>query len=342
MGEQANRALVKSRERIARLLGAHPKELFFTGSATEALNQALFSAAHWAKTKNKCHILANRMEHPAVKTTLEELQKQGFAVTWVAPDQQGVIPENSLEKYYNDDTGIVVLMAVNNELGTLQPWEKWAQWLEKKECLFICDLVQFLPHFPFSFSKSQVDYAIFAPHKWNGPKGIGILLAKEAKLLISHIYGGAQERGKRAGTENIPSIVGSAKALEILEEQREMRHDNMCELTTLLRNSLEKVEGIRFSTSADNTVPGFVHITVRDCHRDSLLFAFGQEGICVSGGSACSSGALGVSDVIDAIQVPREYRDGAIRISFGWDNTKEEVLQFCDVFRSVLSRLRSL
>lgn len=324
-GQQASGTLMDARVRIARCLGCLPKEIYFTSGGSEADNQAILSAAAIGKRQGKMHIISTAFEHHAVLHTLKKLEKEGFEITLLDVGEKGIVSPEQVEKAIRPDTALVTVMYANNEIGTIQPIREIGAVCRQNGVLFHTDAVQAAGHLPINVEEDQVDMLSLSAHKFNGPKGIGVLYAKTGVFLTNLIEGGGQERGKRAGTENLPAIVGMAAALEEACSLQKERSIYVTKLREQLINGLKKIPGALLNGDATNRLPGNVNFCFLDTEAEGLLLLLDNKGICASSGSACTSGFLDPSHVLLAIGRDKETARGSLRLTLDYENTKEEV-----------------
>ncbi len=324
-GQQASGTLMDARVRIARCLGCLPKEIYFTSGGSEADNQAILSAAAIGKRQGKMHIISTAFEHHAVLHTLKKLEKEGFEITLLDVGEKGIVSPVQVEKAIRPDTALVTVMYANNEIGTIQPIREIGAVCRQNGVLFHTDAVQAAGHLPINVEEDQVDMLSLSAHKFNGPKGIGVLYAKTGVFLTNLIEGGGQERGKRAGTANLPAIVGMAAALEEACSLQKERSIYVTKLREQLINGLKKIPGALLNGDATNRLPGNVNFCFPDTEAEGLLLLLDNKGICASSGSACTSGFLDPSHVLLAIGRDKETARGSLRLTLDYENTKEEV-----------------
>ena len=324
-GQQASGTLMDARVRIARCLGCLPKEIYFTSGGSEADNQAILSAAAIGKRQGKMHIISTAFEHHAVLHTLKKLEKEGFEITLLDVGEKGIVSPAQVEKAIRPDTALVTVMYANNEIGTIQPIREIGAVCRQNGVLFHTDAVQAAGHLPINVKDDQIDMLSLSAHKFNGPKGIGVLYAKTGVFLTNLIEGGGQERGKRAGTENLPAIVGMAVALEEACSLQKERSIYVTKLREQLINGLKKIPGALLNGDATNRLPGNVNFCFPDTEAEGLLLLLDNKGICASSGSACTSGFLDPSHVLLAIGRDPETARGSLRLTLDYENTKEEV-----------------
>ena len=339
-GQQASGTLMDARVRIARCLGCLPKEIYFTSGGSEADNQAILSAAAIGKRQGKMHIISTAFEHHAVLHTLKKLEKEGFEITLLDVGEKGIVSPAQVEKAIRSDTALVTVMYANNEIGTIQPIREIGAVCRQNGVLFHTDAVQAAGHLPINVKDDQIDMLSLSAHKFNGPKGIGVLYAKTGVFLTNLIEGGGQERGKRAGTENLPAIVGMAAALE---EALALQNERLVYVTQL-RNQL--IEGLKNIPDAilngdeKSRLPGNVNFCFKGTEAEGLLLLLDNKGICASSGSACTSGFLDPSHVLLAIGRDPETARGSLRLTLDYENTKEEVEMIIQAVAETVKILR--
>ena len=324
-GQQASGTLMDARVRIARCLGCLPKEIYFTSGGSEADNQAILSAAAIGKRQGKMHIISTAFEHHAVLHTLKKLEKEGFEITLLDVGEKGIVSPAQVEKAIRPDTALVTVMYANNEIGTIQPIREIGAVCRQNGVLFHTDDVQAAGHLPINVEEDQVDMLSLSAHKFNGPKGIGVLYAKTSVFLTNLIEGGGQERGKRAGTENLPAIVGMAAALEEALAFQNERLVYVTQLRNQLIEGLKNIPDAILNGDEKSRLPGNVNFCFKDTEAEGLLLLLDNKGICASSGSACTSGFLDPSHVLLAIGRDKETARGSLRLTLDYENTKEEV-----------------
>ena len=339
-GQQASGVLMDARVRISRCLGCLPKEIYFTSGGSEADNQAILSAAAIGKRQGKMHIISTAFEHHAVLHTLKKLEKEGFEVTLLDVGESGIVDPSQLEKAIRPDTALVTIMYANNEIGTIQPIQEIGAICRKNGVLFHTDAVQAVGHLPINIEKDQVDMLSLSAHKFNGPKGIGVLYAKTGVFLTNLIEGGGQERGKRAGTENLPAIVGMAAALEETCALQKERSIYVTKLRDQLIDGLKKISGALLNGDETRRLPGNVNFCFPDTEAEGLLLLLDNKGICASSGSACTSGFLDPSHVLLAIGRDTETARGSLRLTLDYENTPEEVETIIEAVTDTVRILR--
>lgn len=342
LGQQASAELGRARETIARQLGASPREIYFTSGGSEGDNQALLTGAKNGAAAGKRHIISTAMEHHAVLHTLEALEQQGFSVTYLKPDSEGQISPRQLEEAIRPDTALVSVMYVNNETGSIQPIRELAAVCHGHEIPFHTDAVQAVGHIPVDVKADGVDFLTLSAHKFHGPRGIGALYVRRGIRLHSLIDGGGQERGKRAGTENLPGIAGMAAALEEETAQLKKHMDYVEGLRNTLVAGLREIPHARINESPQHHAPGIVNVSFAGVEGESLLLLLDGAGICASAGSACSAGSLEPSHVLLSMGIPRDIAQGSLRLSLDHSNTPEEVAEAIAQVRAVVERLRKM
>lgn len=342
VGQKAAEAVQTAREKIAACLSCQPKEIYFTSGGSESDNQAIRSAAYAGKAKGKLHIISSAFEHHAVLHTLKKLEKEGFSVELLSVGETGTITAEQVNNAIREDTCLVTLMYANNEIGSILPIAEIGAICKERHVLFHTDAVQAAGHLPIHVKEQNIDYLSLSAHKFHGPKGIGVLYAKQGVPLTSLIEGGAQERGKRAGTENVPAIVGLSTALS---EACVHMAENASYVTKLRDRLIKGLSQIPHSTLNGDPVhrlPGNVSFCFEGIEGESLLLLLDEKGICASSGSACTSGSLDPSHVLLAIGRPHEVAHGSLRLSLCEWNTEEEVDFMLKEIPSIVSYLRNM
>lgn len=341
-GQKAAEALSKARERIAACIGADAKEIYFTSGGSEADNWAILSAAKNGKKKGKTHIISSAFEHHAVLHTLKKLEKEGFEIELLDVHQNGMVYPEQVEQSLRKDTCLVTLMYANNEIGSVLPIGEIGALCKKKNIVFHTDAVQAAGRLPIDVKEQNIDLLSLSAHKFHGPKGTGVLYAREGIPLANWLEGGAQERGKRAGTENVPAIMGMAAALE--ESCKAMQKDNELLLGLRLRliEGLSKIPHSALNGDEISRLPGNVHFCFEGIEGESLLLLLDEKGICASSGSACTSGSLDPSHVLLSIGRPHEIAHGSLRLSLSAQNTREEVEQILEIVPKTVEYLRNM
>lgn len=340
LGQRSAAALFSARQQVAQVLNCAPKEVFFTSGGSEADNQALISAAAIGKKQGKCHIVSTAMEHHAILYTLEALENQGFTVTLLRPQADGIITATQVAEAITDNTCLVSVMYANNETGAIQPIREIGALCRKRGVLFHTDAVQAAGHLAIDVQRDNIDMLSLSAHKFHGPKGIGLLFAKSNIQLTSLIRGGGQERGKRAGTENLPGIIGLAAALKDAQENMQQNTAYITGLRDALRNGLDKIDGTGFNGSREHCLPGTVNYSFQGVNGEALLSLLSNEGICCSSGSACSAGSLEPSHVLLALGLSHETAQSALRFSLCEYNTMDEVQTIITKVTEAVNRLR--
>lgn len=340
LGQRSAAALFSARQQVAQVLNCAPKEVFFTSGGSEADNQALISAAALGKKQGKCHIVSTAMEHHAILHTLEALQAEGFTVTLLRPQADGIVTATQVAEAITDTTCLVSVMYANNETGAIQPIREIGALCRKRGVLFHTDAVQAAGHLAIDLQRDNIDMLSLSAHKFHGPKGIGLLFAKNNIQLTSLIRGGGQERGKRAGTENLPGIIGLAAALKDAQENMQANTAYITGLRNALRNGLDKIDGADFNGSREHCLPGTVNYSFQGVNGETLLSLLSNEGICCSSGSACSAGSLEPSHVLLALGLSKETAQSALRFSLCEYNTIDEVQTIITKVTEAVNRLR--
>lgn len=339
---EAKRAVRLARERAAALIGARPTEIYFTSGGTESDNWALRGVAETYADKGR-HIIVSAIEHHAVLHTCQYLERQDFSVTYLPVEEDGKVLPGTLKRAMRPDTILVSVMAANNEIGTLQPLAALSGIVHEKGALFHTDAVQAYGHVPLPVQELGIDLLSASGHKLGGPKGVGILYCRENLRLLPLLHGGAQERGRRAGTLNVPGIVGFGKAAELAVETLPERMERVSVLRDHLIDSvLAKIPDTRLSGHRQDRLPGNAHFCFRDIEGESLLILLDQQGICASGGSACASGASEPSHVLAAIGLPNDLARGALRLTLSEETTREEIDVTVETLKEIVGRLRGM
>lgn len=340
VGQKAKEVLEESRERIAKVLGAKPREIYFTSGGSEADNQAIISAARIGEKKGKKHIISSKFEHHAVLHTLQALEKEGFEVTLLDVHSNGVVDPKEVADAIREDTALVTIMYANNEIGTIQPIAEIGKICREKKVLFHTDAVQAVSHVHINVEEQNIDMLSISAHKFHGPKGVGVLYAKGGIVLTNVINGGAQERGKRAGTENLAGIVGMTVALEDAVAHIDENNAKLSKLQDKLIEGLSKIPYSELNGDRNQRVTSNVNFCFEGIEGESLLLLLDDKGISVSSGSACTSGSLDPSHVLLAIGRPHEVAHGSLRVSLGEDATEEQVDYIIKSVSEVIEYLR--
>lgn len=342
VGQLAKEQLEQARADIAACLGAEPNEIYFTSGGSEADNQAIVSAAKWGAKRNKKHIVSTAFEHHAVLHTLQKLEKEGYEVTYLDVHENGMVHLDELEAAIRPDTCLVTVMYANNEIGSIQPIAEIGAICKEKGVFFHTDAVQAVGHLDINVKEQNIDMLSLSGHKFHGPKGVGALYARKGILLSNIIEGGAQERGKRAGTENIPAIVGMAAALKNVLAKREENEKYVSGLRDHLIDELLKIPHSKLNGDRVKRLPGNVNFCFEGIEGESLLLMLDMKGIAASSGSACTSGSLDPSHVLLAIGLPHEVAHGSLRLTLSEYNTKEEVDYVIEELPKIVTYLRNM
>ena len=340
-GQAAKEAIEDARKTVAACINAQPREIYFTSGGSEADNQAILSAAKIGARKGKRHLISTAFEHHAVLHTLKKLEKEGFDVTLLPVHEDGVVRMADVEAAVRDDTALVTVMFANNEIGTVQPVTEIGTFCRERNIPFHTDAVQAAGHMPIDVEAMNIDMLSLSGHKFHAPKGVGVLYVKKNFPLMNLIEGGGQERGKRAGTENVAGIVALAAALKESCDTMEENTARMLLMRDKLISELGKIPHSIINGSMENHVPGTVNICFEGLEGDGLLLLLDQNGICASSGSACNAGSIDPSHVLLAIGVPYELAHGSLRLSIGEYNTMEEIDHIIRVVPQVVETLRS-
>ncbi len=340
--QKAKEALEDARKTVADIIGAQPKEIYFTSGGSEADNQAIVSMAKFGALKGKKHLISTKFEHHAVLHTLKQLEKQGFEVTLLDVHEDGVVRLEDVEAAIREDTALVTVMFANNEIGTVQPIKEIGALCRSKGIPFHTDAVQAAGHMPINVKEMNIDLLSMSGHKFHAPKGVGVLYARKGMPLFNIIEGGAQERGKRAGTENIPGIVALAAALKESVDNMEANTAKIIPMRDKLFAELSKIPHSKINGSLEHHVPGTVNMCFEGIEGESLLLLLDSKGVCASSGSACTSGSLDPSHVLLAIGLPHEVAHGSLRLSIGEYNTMEEIDHIIEVVPGIVEYLRSI
>lgn len=341
-GQAAKEAMEAARERIASCLGCSAREITFTSGGSEADNQAILTAAHLGEKKGKKHIISTAFEHHAVLHTLDRLKREGFEVTLLDVHGDGIVTPEQVEEAIREDTCLVTIMYANNEVGTIEPVAGIGAVCRRRGVIFHTDAVQAVGHVPISIRDQNIDMLSLSAHKFHGPKGIGALYAKKGIRLEPLINGGAQERGKRAGTENVPAIVSMAAAMEEACSGLEEKMERVSRLRDRLIEGLDRIPYGELNGSRDRRLPGNVNFCFEGIEGESLLLLLDDKGICASSGSACTSGSLDPSHVLLAIGRPHEVAHGSLRLSISEETTQEEIDEMIGAVTEVVAYLRNM
>lgn len=341
-GREVKKNIDIARSRVAKAIGALPEEIYFTAGGSESDNFALKGVAFANKAKGN-HIITSKIEHPAVIQTCEYLEKEGFEVTYLDVDQYGMVNPEDVRKAIKDKTILISIMYANNEIGTIQPIEEIGRIAKEKGIYFHTDAVQAIGNIRIDVKEQNIDMLSLSAHKFYGPKGVGALYIKKGVKLIGIIHGGAQERKRRAGTENVPGIVGLGKAIELAYENFDEYNDRITKLRDkLIKGIMDKVPYTRLNGHPEKRLPGNTSFCFEYIEGESLLLNLDLKGIAGSSGSACSSGSLEPSHVLLAIGLPHEIAHGSLRLSLGAVNTEEDIDYVLEVLPEIVDRLRQM
>ena len=339
---EGKKAVMEARNQVASVIGAKPEEIYFTGGGSESDNWALKATAEAYAEKGR-HIITTKIEHHAILHTCEYLEKKGFEITYLDVDSEGKISLEELEKAIRPDTILVSVMTANNEIGTVEPIAEIGRIAHEKGTLFHTDAVQAYGHIPINVDDMNIDMLSASGHKFNGPKGIGVMYIRKGIKIRSFIHGGAQERGRRAGTSNVPGIVGIGKAATLASETMNARTEKEVKLRDYLISRIEnEIPYAKLNGHRTDRLPNNVNFCFRFIEGESLLILLDQQGICASSGSACTSGSLDPSHVLLAIGLPHEIAHGSLRLTLSAETTKEEIDFVVDELKKIVERLRSM
>lgn len=342
IGQIAKAAVEKAREQVANAIGASPNEIYFTGCGSEADNWAIKGIARAKERKGK-HIISSAIEHHAVLHTLNYLEKQGFEVTYLPVDQYGKISLEDLKNAIRPDTILITIMTANNEIGTIEPIREIGEIARKNQIVFHTDAVQAIGVIEIDVKSMNIDMLSMSAHKFGGPKGVGALYVKNGVRPEIFMHGGAQERARRAGTENVASIVGMGKAITLAAQNIPEKAKKLCAMRDyLIQNIMEKIPYVKLNGHPTDRLPGNVNFSFQYIEGESLLLMLDLNGIAASSGSACTSGSLDPSHVLLALGMPHETAHGSLRISIGDQNTKEEIDQVIKILPGIVQRLRDM
>ncbi len=342
LGRENRKVVEDSREKIAEILNCKPDEIYFTSGGSESDNTAIRGIAYSYKNKGN-HIITSKIEHPAVLETCKQLEKEGFEVSYIGVDENGIINLDELKNAIKPTTTLITIMFANNEIGTIQPIEEIGKIAKENNIIFHTDSVQAIGSVKIDVEKLNIDSLSLSAHKFYGPKGIGVLYVKKGIKFNKFINGGHQERNKRAGTENVAGIVGLAKAMELAYRDLEEHNKKIKELRDYYMSQVkEKIPYIKINGDMEKRLPGNSNISFRFIEGESLLLNLDLKGICASSGSACTSGSLDPSHVLLAIGLPHEIAHGSLRISIGKYNTKEEIDYVVESLVEIVGRLREM
>lgn len=342
IGAEARVYLDNARETVAKCLGANANEIYFTSGGSESDNWAIKGVAHALKSKGKNHIITSKFEHHAVLHTLESLKKEGFEVTYLEVYENGIVKPEDVEKAIKDTTALVTVMYANNEIGTIQPIKEIGAICKNKGVLFHTDAVQAIGNVHIDVKEENIDLLSLSGHKFHAPKGVGALYIRRGIRIPNLIDGGAQESGKRAGTENVAGIVGLAKALEIATLNIDAKNEKLSKMTSRLIDEVLKIDRSRLNGDRSKRLPGNVSFCFQGIEGESLLLMLDMKGISASSGSACTSGSLDPSHVLLSIGLPHEIAHGSLRLSFSDINTEEDIDYILETLPPIVQRLRAM
>lgn len=342
IGRENKKVVEDSREKIAKILNCEPNEIYFTSGGSESDNTAIRGIAYSYKNKGN-HIIISKIEHPAVLETCKQLEKEGFEVSYIGTDKNGIVDLEELKKEIKQTTTLITIMFANNEIGTLQPIKEIGEIAKKNNIIFHTDAVQAVGSVLIDVKELNIDSLSLSAHKFYGPKGIGVLYVRKGIKFEKFVNGGHQERNKRAGTENVAGIVGLAKAIELAYRDLEEHNKKNKELRDYYVEQVkEKIPYIKINGDMEKRLPGNSNISFRFIEGEGLLLNLDLKGICASSGSACTSGSLDPSHVLLAIGLPHEIAHGSLRISIGKYNTKEEIDYLVENLVEIVGRLREM
>jgi len=343
LGNEAAKLLIKARETMAEYLGAESaSEIIFTSGGSEADNQAIITAATFGAKKGKKHIISTKFEHHAVLHTLKKLEKEGYEITLLDVHEDGLVRLSDLEAAIRPDTALVTIMYANNEIGTIQPISEIGELCRAKGVLFHTDAVQAAGHLPINVKEQKIDMLSLSAHKFHGPKGSGVFYCRKGIPITSIIEGGAQERGKRAGTENVPAIVGMAAAFKDACDNMSTSMPKVQALRDKLIDGILPLPEVILNGDREKRLPGNVNVSIKGIEGESLLLLLDQKGICASSGSACTSGSLDPSHVLLAIGLVHEVAHGSLRLSLSEYNTEEEIDYIIKELPPIVEKLRNM
>jgi cysteine desulfurase len=341
-GRDTKSAVEEAREKVAKALGAQPKEIFFTGSGTEADNWAVKGVAYANRQKGK-HIITTNIEHHAILHTCQYLESDGFDVTYLPVDENGLVTADQVRAAIRPDTILISIMFANNEIGTIQPIAEIGKVAKEKGIYFHTDAVQAVGNVAIDVNEMNIDLLSLSGHKFYGPKGVGALFVRKGVKITSFMHGGAQERGRRASTENVPAIVGLGKAIELAMQDMEEYNKKLIALRDKTIAEVEKrIPFVKLNGDRQKRLPGNINFSFEFIEGESLLLLLDMKGVAASSGSACTSGSLDPSHVLLAIGLPHEKAHGSLRITFGRDNTEEDVDYLIEILPGIVQRLRDM
>lgn len=342
LGRASKKAVDTARDSVAKALGSKSSEIYFTSGGTESDNWAIKGVALANQNKGK-HIITTSIEHHAVLHTCQYLEKQGFEVTYLPVKENGIVNINDLRKALREDTILVSVMFANNEIGTVQPIKEIGEITKEKGIYFHTDAVQAIGSIPIDVKELNIDLLSLSAHKFNGPKGVGVLYIRGGVNIQTFQHGGAQERNRRAGTENVPGIVGLGKAIEIATKNIKKKNKKLEELRDMtIKGLLERIPDTRVNGDLKKRLPGNVHVCFKYIEGESILLMLDMKGVCASSGSACTSGSLDPSHVLLAIGLPHEIAHGSLRLTFSELNSKKDVEYLLEILPPIVERLREM
>jgi len=341
-GREARKLVDNARIRVAKALNALPEEIYFTSGGSEADNWALRGIAYANKERGN-HIITSKIEHHAILHTCEQLEKEGFRVTYLPVDKYGMISLDDLKNAITDETILISIMYANNEIGTIQPIEEIGKIAKERKIYFHTDAVQAIGNIKIDVKVQNIDLLSLSAHKFYGPKGVGALYIRKGTRIANLIHGGGQERGRRAGTENVPGIVGLGKAIELATENIDSYNERLIKLRTKLINGImERIPYTILNGHPEKRLPGNANFCFKYIEGESLLLNLDMKGIAASSGSACTSGSLDPSHVLLAIGLPHEIAHGSLRLTLGEENTEEDIDYVLEVLPEIVQRLRDM
>lgn len=342
LGQETRAAIDEAREKIANAIGANSREIFFTGGGSEADNWAIKGIAYANRDKGN-HIITSKIEHHGVLHTCEYLERNGYEITYLDVDENGIIDIEQLKNSITDRTILITIMFANNEIGTIQPIKEIGRIAKENKIYFHTDAVQAIGNIKIDVNDLNIDLLSMSAHKLYGPKGVGALYIRQGIKIHPHIHGGAQEKNRRAGTENVPAIVGFGRAIELAHETIDAHNENLKKLRDkFIKDIYEKIDYVRLNGHPENRLPGNVNFSFEFIEGESLLLSLDMVGISASSGSACTSGSLDPSHVLLAIGLPHEIAHGSLRLTLGDFNTEEEVDYVVESLVKIVDRLRQM
>ncbi|WP_434644074.1 cysteine desulfurase NifS [Thermoanaerobacterium thermosaccharolyticum] len=340
-GQEAKKAIEEARDKVAAAIGASEDEIFFTSGGTESDNWALKGAAYALREKGN-HIITSNIEHHAILHTCQYLENQGFEITYLPVDEYGLVDPNELKRAIKDNTILVSIMYANNEIGTIEPIEELVKVAHEEGILFHTDAVQAVGNVPIDVKELDVDMLSMSAHKIYGPKGVGALYIRKGLRIDTLLQGGAQERNRRAGTENVAGVVGFGTAIELITQNIDEHIKKLTMLRDKLIDGILKIPYTRLNGHPIKRLPGNVNVSFEFVDGESLILSLDMEGICVSSGSACTAGSIDPSHVLLAIGLPEEIAHGSLRLTIGEENTEEEINTVINKLPKIVDRLRQM